>query len=76
MNLIKGIKQTFLSASISVACAAPVFAAGTGSSVDFSSLTSSISFSSVVAGVLAIGSGIIGLRLAIMGTRKLISFLR
>lgn len=76
MNLIKGVKQTFLSASISVACAAPVFAAGTGSSVDFSSLTSSISFSSVVTGVLAIAAGIMGLKLAIVGARKIIAFLK
>lgn len=75
MKVINGIKQTFLAGCISVACIAPVFA-DDSVGPDFSSLTSSVNFSSVIIAVLSIAAGIMGLTMAVVGARKLIGFFR
>lgn len=71
--MFRNVKNVFLGLPVSAMMISPVFAA-TGP--DFSSLTDSISFDTVVAGVMAIAAGLMGLKLAVSGARKIISFIR
>ena len=59
--------------------AAPVFAQSSptgASSVDFTSLTSSIDFSTVVTGILAVAAIMIGVYVAIKGAKILMSMIK
>jgi len=78
MNLKKKVLLGVAVASTAV-LAAPVFAqaAPTGaSSVDFTSLTSSIDFSTVVTGILAVAAIMIGVYVAIKGAKILMSMIK
>ncbi|EBR4270928.1 hypothetical protein HG772_000229 [Salmonella enterica] len=74
MSLLMKLRNAVFVASCSAVFAVPAFAETTGP--DFTSLTSNISFSSVIAGVMAIAAGIMGLKLAIVGARKILAFMR
>jgi hypothetical protein len=52
----------------------PAFAVG--NSVDYSTLTGAIDVSSTITAILAVGALVIGISLAVMGVRKVISMVR
>ncbi|WP_198962641.1 hypothetical protein [Mangrovitalea sediminis] len=54
------------------------FAAGTAAAAgpDLTSLTTAVDFSTVITAILAVGAGMVGLALAVMGVRKVVHFLK
>lgn len=55
----------------SLVASAPAFAAATGP--DFTTLTSAIDVSTTITAILAVGALMVGVALAVMGVRKIIS---
>ncbi|ECI5748700.1 hypothetical protein D5P88_22340 [Salmonella enterica subsp. enterica] len=62
------------SAALAGLSASSVFAAGTGP--DYTTISSSVDFSSTVSAVMAVGSGAIVLLLAMVGLKKVFVFVK
>lgn len=76
--MFRKLNNVVLGLSVSAAMAVPAFALDSSPAAgpDFSTLTSSVSFVSVIAGIMTISASLVGLKLAEVGARKLIAFLR
>lgn len=77
-----GIKKFAAAASVALAApvalvtTAPIAYAQTATGPDYSDLTGAISMTSTVAAILSVGALVIGVSLAVMGVRKVISLVR
>lgn len=69
------LKKLFVAAAVAVA-APSVFAAGDTTAWDYSALTSSIDFSSISVGVLAVAGILAGVYAGIKGAKIVLGFLR
>lgn len=69
------LKNIFSSAVV-VTALAPIFSYAAEGDLDLSSLTDAFSVTSVVTGVLAIAAGLMGLYLAIKGTKVILNLVR
>ena len=76
--MFRKLNNVVLGLSVSAAMAVPAFALDSSPAAgpDFTTLTNSISFTSVIAAIMGIAASLVGLKLAQMGARKIIGFLR
>ena len=75
MKLLKKLSAVVVGAPVLLS-AVPALAQAAGTSVDYSSLTSSVDFSAVGTALLAVGGSIILLLVSIAGIRHVVRFVR